>query len=361
MYGSEERMKTVIHSASTAHYSPANIANIKPAIGGINFDRVIISLCSWLLGGVYLDGWAHNHGLVDKTFFTPWHAVLYSGYAATAIFLLLTIVLNHKRGYRGLHAIPKGYELSVLGVPLFLVAGVGDLIWHTLFGFETGVEPLLSPTHLVIAWSGLLITSGPLRAAWRRADTGLAPGWANLFPAMLSLLAILSISTFFTSFAHPFVEVGFVTKPNSNDDISWGVASILLQTGLLMGIILLVLRRWRLPLGTLTLILTLNIALMSVFKDQYLFIPVALVSGVLADLLLWWLKPSVTRPDALRLFAFGVPILFYLNYFGAILALTGGISWSVHLWLGTTVMAGLVGLALSYLLVPPRVSLEQAP
>ncbi|HET8841137.1 MAG TPA: hypothetical protein VFN35_06685, partial [Ktedonobacteraceae bacterium] len=188
---------------------------------------------------------------------------------------------------------------------------------------------------------------------WRRADTVATPNWSILLPAMLSLLAILSTFTFFTSFAHPLTKVELVTQPGGNGDISWGVASVLLQTGLLMGVVLLALGRWRLPLGTLTLILTLNTALMSVFQDQYVFIPLVLVSEVLADFLLWWLKPSVTQPDALRLFAFLVPILFYLNYFIAILVVYGSISWSIHLWLGTVVMAGLVGLALSYLLVPP--------
>jgi hypothetical protein len=38
----------------------------------------------WFVAGLYLDGWAHNHGKVDNTFFTPWHAVFYSGYVAIA-------------------------------------------------------------------------------------------------------------------------------------------------------------------------------------------------------------------------------------------------------------------------------------
>ena len=36
------------------------------------------------------------------------------------------------------------------------------------------------------------------------------------------------------------------------------------------------------------------------------------------------------------------------------LMLTHGIIWSIHLWLGSCVMAGIVGLVLSYLLVPPQ-------
>ncbi len=222
----------------------------KHYIGGIRFDRVITIFICWFLGGLFLDAWAHNHGLVDKTFFTPWHAVLYSGYAACAFVLVATVFINHLRGYSWQEAIPGGYELSLLGVPLFLAAGVGDMIWHILFGFEVGIEPLLSPTHLVLAFSGLLIMSGPFRAAWRRADPVSTNNWATLFPAIISLTAILSLLTFFTSFAHPFVQTGLVTDTFVGDgEKSRGAAAILLQAGILMGVILLALRRWRLPVG----------------------------------------------------------------------------------------------------------------
>lgn len=333
----------------------------EPFIGGIRFDRVMTVLICWFLGGIFLDAWAHNHGLVDKTFFTPWHAVLYSGYFVSAAFLVVTVFINHRRGFRWQQAIPCGYGLSLLGAPLFMIAGVGDLIWHILFGFEVGIEPLLSPTHLVLAFSGLLIMSGPFRAAWRRADPMSKHGWGTLLPAIISLTAILSIFTFFTSFAHPFVQTGLVTDAFVSDEgKSWGAAAILLQAGILMGTILVALRRWRLPIGTLTLVFTLNIALMSVFghADQYKLIPVAMISGVIADLLLWWLKPSVAQPDALRLFAFAVPVVFYLNYFVSIMIHNHGISWSIHLWLGSSVMAGIVGLVLTYLLVPPTRPVE---
>jgi len=332
-------------------------------IGGMRFDRVMTIFICWFLGGLFLDAWAHNHGLVDKTFFTPWHAVLYAGYIACAACLTVTVYINHTRRYSWQEAIPGGYELSLMGVPLFLIAGAGDLVWHTLFGFEVGIEPLLSPTHLVLAFSGLLIMSGPFRAAWRRSDAGTRHDWASLLPAIISMTAILSLFTFFTSFAHPFVQTGLVTDATVGDgEKSRGAAAILLQSGILTGVILLALRRWRLPVGSMTLVITLNIALISVFghQDQYKLIPVAMISGVIADLLLWRLRPSLARPEALRLFAFAVPVAVYLNYFVAIMINNQGIAWSIHLWLGSTVMAGIVGLVLSYLLVPPQGPIEQA-
>jgi hypothetical protein len=332
-------------------------------IGGLRFDRLITVFICWYLGGLFLDAWAHSHGLVDNTFFTPWHAVLYSGYAACALVLTLSVFMNRRRGYGWRQAIPHGYEFSVLGVPLFALAGVGDLIWHTLFGFEVGIEPLLSPTHLLLALGALQIMSGPLRAAWSRADAEPGQRWATLLPAIISLTAILSLFTFFTSFAHPFVQTWLLTDPSVGDgEKSRGAAAVLLQAAILMGVILLALRRWRLPVGTLTLVLTLNIALMSVFgqTNQYKLIPLAMLSGVIADALLWYLKPSISQPAALRIFAFAVPVVFYLDYFVPIMIQNNGIQWSIHLWLGSTVMAGIVGLILSYLLLPPRIPAERA-
>jgi len=67
------------------------------------------------------------------------------------------------------------------------------------------------------------------------------------------------------------------------------------------------------------------------------------------------IRPTTTRPVAWRLFAFAAPAVFYLCYFLALL-LTEGIAWSVHLSVGSIVLAGITGWLLSYLVLPPRSS-----
>jgi hypothetical protein len=119
--------------------------------GEPRFDWLIVALSAWWLGGLYLDGWAHIHVPALETFFTPWHAVLYSGFAACALALLVTLVRNLRRGYPWRKALPAGYGLSLVGAAIFLVAGALDLVWHTLFGVERSVEALLSPTHLPLS------------------------------------------------------------------------------------------------------------------------------------------------------------------------------------------------------------------
>jgi branched-subunit amino acid transport protein len=63
---------------------------------------------------------------------------------------------------------------------------------------------------------------------------------------------------------------------------------------------------------------------------------------------------------ALRIFAFAVPAILYGLYFAGMIVNDGGIGWSVHLWAGSAVMAGLVGVLLSYLVVPPQLPSEEA-
>lgn len=124
------------------------------AVSSARFDALVAALGMVLVGGVYLDGWAHIHtGLID-TFFTPWHGLLYSAYVALAVVLVGTVLRNRTSGFAGWRAIPQGYEPAVIGVAVFALGGLGDMIWHLLFGIDVDLEALLSPTHLLLALGG---------------------------------------------------------------------------------------------------------------------------------------------------------------------------------------------------------------
>jgi hypothetical protein len=328
--------------------------------GSRGYDWMVVLLSFWLVAGMVMDGWAHNHVPELESFFTPWHAVFYTGFLAFAGFLAATLVRNHAKGYPWRRAMPPAYELSVLGVLIFIAGGSGDMIWHEIFGVEAGVEALLSPTHLMLALGGSLMVTGPFRVCWRQLShqAPLILKWVDLLPVLLSLTFLLSIWTFMTQFGHPLVDTwaASAVRPRTQHvpmlRQSLGIMSILLQAGLLMGLVLLAVLRWILPLGSLTLVFTLNATLMSFMHDQYRFIPAAAVAGLAADLLLCWLRPSVVRSGAFRLFAFVVPAIYYTLYF-IVIMVTQGIDWSVHLWTGSIVLAGLVGLLLSYLVISP--------
>jgi hypothetical protein len=330
-------------------------------LGGLRFDVIFVVLSAWLLGGLAIDGWAHTHGKVDTSFFTPWHAIFYSGFMAVALFLFVNQWRNLSRGYPLRRALPAGYELSLIGALIFAAGGVGDMIWHTLFGIEGELaETLLSPTHLLLAIGMALIMSGPLRAAWFRS--GQARGWRELAPTLFSATMVWCVLSFFSAFAHPFTEIYAIQSPWRSDAYltqNSGVASIILQTIVLSGVILLLVQRWTLPFGALTLMMTLNSLVMCVFQDYFSLIPGVFVAGLIADILLKMLKLSANKPSRFYIFAFLVPLVFYALYFISAQLTQGRIGWSIHLWTGSAFVAGIVGLLVSFLLVSPFQSPEE--
>ena len=96
-----------------------------------------------------------------------------SGLLAVASLVLAMLYKNRSQGYPWRSTMPVGYGLSLIGLLIFVVGGLGDLIWHEIFGFEHDLEALLSPSHLVLAFSGALMVAGPFRAAWHRPDRKL--------------------------------------------------------------------------------------------------------------------------------------------------------------------------------------------
>jgi hypothetical protein len=329
------------------------------AIGGAGFDWLMTACGAWLIGGLYLDGWAHIHRPALETFFTPWHAVLYSGYGAGAAALVLTFLRNRRRGAPRAHALPPGYRSSLVGAFIFFFGGVADMLWHVTFGIEKGIEGLISPSHIALALGGGLMVTGPLRAGLAR-PAGAAQGWLAQIPMVVSLTTFLSLLTFFTEYVSPHGTTWIAEPPRGSGEVflTAGMAGFLIQPVILMGLVLFVLRRRPLPLGSLTIILSINGALMTLIHDTFLrtgpypLIGAAVLAGLVSDVLLRWLQPSADRPRAFRTFAFAVPAIQYLLYVVTVMR-WAHVVWSVHVWTGAVVLSGVVGWLLSYLVLPP--------
>ena len=324
------------------------------AVRGLRYDWLVVAASAWLLGGLYWDGWAHGYSLPDS-FFTIWHAGFYSGFLACAAVLLGPAVTRAATiGWRA--ALPAGYAWSAIGVLVFAFGGVFDLLWHTVFGIETNLDALFSPSHLVLGTGIVLIVSGPLRAAWARRESGM--------PAVLSLVMVLSTFTFFSLFAGPYSTVlGANPRPAGTDNvIARSLLGMYLFSGLVVGSALVALRRGTLPVGAMTALLGLNAIAMILMRGhaalavQVAFALVAIAAGIVGDVLLWRLRPSPDRVLAVRVFAFSVPAVYFALYFAAVVFLAGT-WWSVHLLTGSIVLAGVVGLFVSFVFAPPEPSL----
>src|SRR5215472_11505 len=97
---------------------------------------------------------------------------------------------------------------------------------------------------------------------------------------LVSLAYVLSILTFFTQYANPVIN-SWADKQTMQEMQELGIASILLTTAIFMGGVLLVVRRWRLPPGSFTIVLTINLVLASILANP---IPPMLFVAVLAIL-----------------------------------------------------------------------------
>jgi hypothetical protein len=344
-------------------------------VGGIGFDRAFAALSGVSVIGLYLDGWAHNNIQSIETFFTPWHAVLYSGFTAVAVLMAYAMSRNRRAGYRGLDAVPAGYLVSAVGILVYGIGGVGDLIWHTIFGIESRVEALLSPSHLTLLVGAALFRIGPLRAAWLRLDDG-SHSWRTLGPAILATTYVLSSFSFFTQYVHPLglpvadatfaptaaiASVSIATIPIAEYLVGVGIVSVMFQTMLLMSFALLLIRRWgwQLPFGTFTVMLGVNGALMIAMRGKYLPDPLLLAlapvgAGLVADIVVRTVQPTADRVSALRIFSLVVPTSLYLLYFVVLFA-SSTVWWTFPMWSGMILLAGGIGYLISFVEVPtPR-------
>jgi hypothetical protein len=329
----------------------------------------MIVCCVWLSIGMAVDAWAHRNIPSLETFFTPWHALFYSGFGAVAAQVGLATWRNRRAGYPWRRAAPDGYAEAVGGLAIFAAGGIGDAIWHELFGVEKDLAALISPTHLLLFTGVTLLVSSPLRSAWRADDQRPdrpAPTLGELAPTLLSVMLALTMFSFITQNLSPFIEPFAARSHAQLLDGSGdprlvqigrvlGLAGFLVQTVLLVGATLPLLRRWRLPFGSFAALLTLNVALQAAISELYWFMPVALLAGLATDLL----AARLVRPDGpaggVRAIGFALPALLWGAYVAALaLGVGGGLAWEVELWAGAVLISAATGLLLSFLVVPIR-------
>ena len=151
--------------------------------------KLFIIAMLWFFIGAWIDSSAHTY-LLDgiETFFTPWHGVLYSGYAFSV--LVAMYVKNKMKDYK--------FDVGVLGAVIFGVGGASDAVWHTLLGIETGVEPLVSPSHLMLFLGAFLMLDYVFttRPSKDQLDTA----------SVVAVSTIYALVMFITQFLHPYLQ-----------------------------------------------------------------------------------------------------------------------------------------------------------
>jgi hypothetical protein len=305
-------------------------------------EIAVVIFGSWMVFGLYLDGWAHR-AQKPETFFSPWHGVLYSGFVA-AVLYFATVGRTSP--------IPRD-KIVARGFLLFVAGAIGDGIWHEIFGIEVNLETLLSPTHLALMIGGIAMVSGPLRLALRDPNER-AESFRSFLPTTLSLALPLAVVSFFTMYVSAFMANALGDPRNSSNDFqaSPAIGVVLITTALLVGPTMALVRRWETPMGTFTLTYGLvAVASAGAFAFDYPWhIVTGLVGGFAADVF--------ARHDSRRTAVFRVGLVTPVAMWGTwflVIKWTNWLTWTPELWTGTLILATFEGLALALLAVTPAV------
>jgi hypothetical protein len=312
-------------------------------------ENLVMVLCgTWLIGGALLDGWAHSNILKTlESFFTPWHAVLYSGFAASAI---CTFAIAYRRRHVAPEwwrdGWPAGYRVGALGVVIFLFAGGADMVWHTIFGIESNLAAALSPSHLLLAVGSVLLLTSPLRSWWAAGVPKGLPAVAGVWALALGTTAVSVFLTYAVAF-HP----GWPLQPYVQKDIgtvqsnqaALGIASYVVTTAVLVVPLLLVHRR-RATLGVAPAMLG-AVALFQLGTKEFpgtltIAAVAALVAAAVVDVVLLRLDKIRGTDAPLRLPIAGAvfAVLVWPVHLAA-LHLAGGVHWSAELVGGSVVVS----------------------
>ena len=317
-------------------------------------------LATCMLGGLLTDAWAHTN-IIDtiESFFTPWHGLLYGAFAAIATWTFWLALRRRRtipRWWRD--GWPVGYAVGAAGAVGFMLGGLLDMVWHTIFGIELTLDIAFSPSHLVLSFSAMLLLTSPVRSWWASGDGGLRAAAGVLSLAVGTVFGSVLLTTFsaFTSTA-PTRSYDHVQGSPSHLDAALGMASYLITTLVLVTPLLMAHRRRPTP-GTATAI----VAVVSLFACIMYELPAtltaaafgAIIGAALTDLALLRLDAVRGRDARLRLPIAGA-LFATLVWTGHLLGmhLAEGLRWPAELVTGSVAFGAVIGFVLGSLASAP--------
>ena len=130
----------------------------------------------WFLGGAWVDASAHTYvGGTLETFFTPWHAMLYSGYLFVILFYVYIKI--KMKDYR--------FDIGLLG---------GSFV-----GIEVGIEPLLSASHILLFLGAFLMLDQAFASRPEKKTLDNT--------AIFAIASSYGLVLFITQFLNPYLRV----------------------------------------------------------------------------------------------------------------------------------------------------------
>jgi hypothetical protein len=167
--------------------------HVDAAIGSAGACAVLLGAAISTVGISWDIEWHRDVG--PDTFFTLPHLVLYCGSALAGIASLAMVLLSTSmqragcpvppwmggtsvRVFGGIFTAPLGYLVSGVGAASFLIYGLLDLVWHSIYGFDA---VLSTPSHVALFLSisitmigTVIVFAGAREQRWGRIGVVLA-------------------------------------------------------------------------------------------------------------------------------------------------------------------------------------------
>jgi len=336
----------------------------------VAFDWAMALGGLWLIAGLFADlGW-HIREDVDS-FLTGAHAMLYSGLLILFVAAGLAALRGIRSGLSPRASLPLGYDLVLPGLLIFLVAGALDALGHFLYGFESGFLALLSPTHQLIGFGIILVLTSPIRAAL--LSTPRPSTFREQLPLLIasaSFLELIHWGTNYIFLSGAERSYGPLPLPASNPDAltattlafshqGGGLTAFLLQSLIMIGVTLYLVRNFTLRPGSLTLLYVIGngfiaVALSTSWTQAGGPIVASVIAGIVADSFL--LNADTLRSNRLRYgaFAFIVPVVYHAALLIYIVLFLGGTWWHPIFTFGALLYTGIFAFLLSLVAFVPQ-------
>ena len=166
--------------------------------------------------------WDITNHLLSKpeTFFSPPHALMYSGVAISLTGVVLSFI-----GWKNLKKFKDSYFLSLkiklIGIGLLTGAGPLDFIWHSYFG----LDGLLSPPHFTLIIGMFLCSIGGMVGISRYLKFNNSQSLAKYLLILAVIPVWLSASGIISSLSLPFSSTDFF-QFNPEPTIAFIIASL---------------------------------------------------------------------------------------------------------------------------------------
>jgi hypothetical protein len=356
-------------------------------------DGVTMALGGFSLFALFLDGWRHNNMVGIDEFWALPHILMYAGLGGLGLWIAIVLFKYQPGGLTNLDwsAVPRGYGLAFLALPLAGIAGPGDFRWHEVFGFENQIDSTYSPPHQALFLAGTLLAAIPAASAWQRRGVALSLG--QLLPTILSVSSVVAMTMFVIHQSTPFYGAPAMTKAFQQDIASrpdayggagaehieglskalthYGDAAfpyyffsthntangLLLTSAMLFGGLLVMRRRWRLPFGAITIMFTWlawQFPLLSEYREWKLGLSLV-AAGLIGDVLMGALvgRDGPIRVGRIRLFSAILPPVLWGLFMLIVATMGAGMGWHTTVWTGMITTTAAFGYALSLLIFPP--------